>query len=173
VTDEDGLQLEQTVQGYIRIKADQRPRITAEVVTRFVLPSATPLIEYRASDDFGVAKVLLHLQSARGENASVEDKTLTLLDSKEPVLRNRLPLKGVYPLKLAGLGLAKGDQLKVTLEVIDFRGPATGLSALSEPLTLQVTDESGILAAISESDERSARQLDAIIQRQLGIGGSK
>jgi hypothetical protein len=36
-----------------------------------------------------------------------------------------------------------------------------------------VTDESGILAAISESDERSARRLDEIIKRQLGIGESQ
>jgi hypothetical protein len=35
-----------------------------------------------------------------------------------------------------------------------------------------VTDERGVLASLMESDEKSARQLDAIIQRQLGIGGS-
>jgi hypothetical protein len=33
-----------------------------------------------------------------------------------------------------------------------------------------VTDESGIFAALVEADEKSARQLDEIIQRQLGVG---
>jgi hypothetical protein len=73
---------------------------------------------------------------------------------------------------LAPLGLSKGDQLKLTFEAIDYRGSLAGKSALSEPLILHVTDERGVLAAMVEADERSARQLDAIIQRQLGIGES-
>jgi hypothetical protein len=173
VTDEDGLQLEQPIQGFIRIKADQRPRISADVVTKFVLPTAAPVIEYRAFDDFGISKLLVHLQSSHGESGEMQEKTLDLLTLDEPILREKLPLRKTYKLDLAPLKLTKGDQVKVTLEVVDFRGPAAGQSATSEPLVLQVTDESGILAAISESDERSARQLDAIIKRQLGIGESK
>jgi hypothetical protein len=65
----------------------------------------------------------------------------------------------------------KGDQLKVTVEAVDYRGSLPGKSAASEPLSLFVTDERGVLAAMVESDQRSARQLDAIIERQLGIGG--
>ena len=64
----------------------------------------------------------------------------------------------------------KGDQVRVMLEATDFRGGRTGRTAVSDTLQLTVTDESGILSALSESDERSARQLDAIIRRQLGIG---
>ncbi len=173
VVDEDGLQLEVPIQGFIRIKADQRPRISADVVTRFVLPTGSPVIEYRANDDFGIGKLLIHLQSSRGESGQGDEKTLELVRLKQPLLRDQLPWKGTYKLDLAQLGLTKGDQVKVTLEAVDYRGPAAGQSATSEPLVLQVTDESGILAAISESDERSARQLDAIIKRQLGIGESK
>jgi hypothetical protein len=69
--------------------------------------------------------------------------------------------------------LTKGDEVHVTLEAIDFRGANAGQSARSEPIILRVTDESGVLAGLSEADERSARQLDAIIQRQLGIGDGK
>jgi hypothetical protein len=36
-----------------------------------------------------------------------------------------------------------------------------------------VTDVQGFLAGMVEADEQSARRLDAIIQRQLGIGESK
>jgi hypothetical protein len=173
VVDEDGMKLEQPIQGFIRIKADQRPRVSADVVTRFVLPSGTPVIDYRANDDYGIGKLLIHVQSSRGESAETQEKTLELVRLKEPILRDKLPWKGTYKLDLAPLGLTKGDQVKVTLEAVDYRGAAAGQSATSEPLVLQVTDESGILAAISESDERSARQLDAIIKRQLGIGESK
>jgi hypothetical protein len=44
---------------------------------------------------------------------------------------------------------------------------------VSEPLLLDVTDERGVLAGMVESDERLARQLDAVIERQVGIGESK
>jgi hypothetical protein len=187
VLDEDGMHLEHPIEGFIRIRADQRPRISADVVTRFVLPTAEPAIEFQTTDDYGISQLLVHVQAVagQGEQTGFESpptepaepepvKTMTLRALAAPLVHEQLPLKDTYRLKLTPLGLKKGDQLKVTLEAIDYRGSDTpGQSALSEPLVLQVTDESGVLAAISESDERSARQLDAIIQRQLGIGESK
>jgi hypothetical protein len=76
---------------------------------------------------------------------------------------------------LAGLKLAKGDRVKLTLEATDYRGeneqvrPAGTVQA-SEPLVLEISDESGVLAAITEADPRSEEQLNEIIKRQLGIG---
>jgi hypothetical protein len=35
---------------------------------------------------------------------------------------------------------------------------------------LEISDESGVLAAISEADPRSEEKLTDIIKRQLGIG---
>ncbi len=173
VIDENGLQLEHPLEGFIRIKPDQRPRIVAEVITRHVLPTAQPVIEYRATDDYGLAKLLVRLERS-GENGSAEPlDSLEITGAPLPAFGDRLPLSGSYRLNLAPLKLAKGDQLKVTLEAVDYRGSAPGEAAQSEPVVFQVTDESGVLSAISESDERSARQLDAIITRQLGIGGSK
>ena len=81
---------------------------------------------------------------------------------------------------LAGLKLAKGDRVKLTLEATDYRGeneqgePAgrmpVGTVQASEPLVLEISDESGVLAAITEADPRSEEQLNEIIKRQLGIG---
>lgn len=173
VADEDDLQLEHPLLAGIRIKVDQRPRISAEVVTKFVLPTASPLIEFRASDDYGIGRLLVHLEAKRADGTMQELPVISIIDTGEPILADRLPLKDTYRLELSPLKLAKGDQLQVVLEAVDYRGTTPGQSAMSEPLVLQVTDESGVLAAISESDEKSARQLDAIITRQLGIGGSK
>ena len=86
-------------------------------------------------------------------------------------LRDALPIRDKYTFSLADLKLAKGDQLKLTLEAVDFRGNTSGKSTMSEPLVLHVTDQSGILSAMAESDQRSAQQLGDIISRQLGIGG--
>ena len=80
---------------------------------------------------------------------------------------------GVVSLDLSSLKLAKGDQLKVTVQAVDYRGPRPGQASLSEPLVFHVTDLQGILQMVTESDRKSAEQLQIMIQRQLGIGGGK
>ena len=110
---------------------------------------------------------------AKASSAPASD-VIVIRPAGEPLLKKQLPLNGKAQLKLSPYQLVKGDQVKVTLEVVDFRGKGIpGQVGTSDPLLFNVTDESGIYAAISESDEKSAKQLDAIIKRQLGIGGSK
>ena len=170
VEDEDGLEPQRPVAGFIRIKADRPPQIYADVVTRFVLPAAKPQISYRAMDDFGIEGMSLKLEVHREADGEMEEHTVEIRADGDPVLREALPLRESYPLDLSQFNLVKGDQVRVMLEATDFRGGRTGRTAVSDTLQLTVTDESGILSALSESDERSARQLDAIIRRQLGIG---
>jgi hypothetical protein len=43
----------------------------------------------------------------------------------------------------------------------------------SEPAVLEISDENGVLSAISEADKRSEQQLNEIIQRQLGTEGER
>ena len=186
VSDADDMTPEHPVQGSIRIRPDQKPSITGDAITLYVLPTGTPRITYNAQDDFAVNGVKLHLEVVRenvpggaapptadGErNKPIEP--LVLRQPGEPVLRAQLPLKGEFALSLAPYHLAKGDQLKVILEAVDFRGERVpGESGFSEPLVFHVTDESGIYAVTSESDERGARNIDNINKLQLGIGGSK
>jgi hypothetical protein len=167
VVDRDGLSLRTPIQGFIRIKADRPPRVTAAMITQHVLPTGRPTISYGAADDYGIAQLRVRRQVSRQDGRMSEDtQEVPLSGTREKLLR------GKFPLELSSLKLAKGDQLRVTFEAVDFRGALPGKSALSEPLILQITDERGVLAAMVEADERSARQLDAIIQRQLGIGDS-
>ncbi len=81
----------------------------------------------------------------------------------------RLNLYRQFILDLTSLQLQKEDQVRLELEATDFRGDEPGVATRSEPLMLTVTDERGVLAAMVESDEQSAQQLNSIIQRQLGI----
>ncbi len=185
VTDEDGLHLETPIRGYIRIRADRPPTCTADIVHRVVLPTAKPIIEYRCGDDYGIAQLALHIQIERAQNDSDpirnERQTLSLLDNSEPLNGDILPLVGSHELDLASLQIeqggllqparpAKDDRLKLTLEAIDYRGEAPGQSYMSDPLVLEISDEAGVLAAISEADERSEQRLTDIIKQQLGIG---
>lgn len=171
VVDEDGLSPEQPLRGHIRIEADRPPRVAAAVVTEKVLPAARPGIVWGAADDYGLAEIRLLKQITRnsGENEQSVDTVRKIPDQDQP----QTALRGRYVLDLAPLALSKGDQVRVTLEVVDYRGNHPGTTAQSEPVVFLVTDESGILAGLIEADEKSARQLDQIIQRQLGIGESR
>jgi hypothetical protein len=166
--DEDGLRPSQPIQGFIRLRADRPPRIFATIGTRNVRAAARQQIIYNATDDFGVGAIWLHVQVAKKRNVDSSD------DPAERVLEIRQPgkplprIEDTYILNLSEFKLEKGDQVTATLEAVDFRGQNEGRSAQSEPLVMYVTDESGVLADLTELDERAARQFESIIK--LGIG---
>lgn len=198
VTDHDHLQLETPLRGYIRLKADRPPRITGTLVHRAVLPSARPEIEIRASDDYGLSGVAVRVEVTRGPRRLAEEvsegsskasfdvvsrlplrgnKTPKEAEQREaspikyPLRGDALPLVGAYVLDMSALKVEKGDEIRITLEATDYRGDnLPGTASESEPLVLTITDESGILAAVSEGDRRSQEQIDDLIRRQLGIG---
>lgn len=165
VVDKDGLSLESPIKGYVRIKVDRQPRVQADVITRFVLPAANPTINFAAVDDYGVAQIKVLREVIRGSEA----KSLGAVQI--PVKEPSKALRDTFSLNLSGLNLAKGDKLRITLEATDYRGDVAGKTSVSEPVVLQVTDKQGLLQAMLESDRKSDKQLDAIIQRQLGISG--
>lgn len=171
VVDDDELSLEQPLSGYIRLKGDRPPRIIAAVLSQKVLPGAKPRISFGATDDYGLAQVRL-IQEVIHESGATEQTTVQI-----PWPRGTTPpqpaLRGRYQADFKALKLVKGDQVKLTLEAVDFRGQLPGKTALSEPVLLEITDVQGFLANMAEADEQSARRLDAIIQRQLGIGDTR
>ena len=161
------------------------------------MPSAEPVVEYRATDDYGISKLSLIAEVERfdparatGESADLgegilapaqeipmEIHKLSVLPAGRVITGSGLPLVGKYAFPLSPLKLGKGDRVKLTLEVIDYRGEnaqgqPVGTSYLSDGLVLEISDESGVLAAISAADERSEQRLTDIIKRQLGIGES-
>jgi hypothetical protein len=196
VVDTDGLGPDAPIRGTIRIRPDRLPTASADVVHKVVLPTAEPVIEFRAADDYGLARLVLVAEIERfdparaagitgdlgtgiapaAEEVPAETRRFELL-AGPPVAADRLPLVGRYPLALSRLALAKGDRVKLTLEATDYRGEddagrVLGESQASESLILEISDESGVLAAISEADQRSEERLTDLIKRQLGIGES-
>lgn len=171
VIDEDGLTLETPISGQIRLKPDRLPRVVATAVTRFVLPTALPKLDYAAGDDFGVAKIVavIHISREDGRTSqhAVVSKTIAAADQPQTILR------GQVSVPLSPYELQKGDEVKVTLEVTDWRGELVGQKGLGEPITFSVTDLNGILAQTGDEDKKTAKQLDEILRRELGIGGEK
>lgn len=171
VIDEDGLSMEPAITGQIRLRTDRLPRIVASAVTRQVLPTATPKLDYAAGDDFGVAKIVAVVQISREDGTStrheVVSKQIEEKDQPQTIVRGQIPVS------LSPFDLQKGDEVKVTLEVTDWRGSIPGHKGLGESVTFNVTDLNGILAQTGDEDKKTAKQLDEILRRELGIGGEK
>ena len=168
VTDTEGLQLESPIHGTLRLKSDQAPRTAISLRTRRVVPTASPPIVWSASDDFGLSKVVAQVQVARVDGEVEEDE----VEIAASVAGKPHPesLRGEYHLDLEKYKLVKGDELKIMFIAWDYRGSLEPQKSFSEPLILSVTDQQGILSGLLQTDEESAKQLDAIIRRELGIG---
>jgi hypothetical protein len=197
VVDQDGLELPSPIEGLVRVKPDRVPSGTISAVVQQLLPQATPELDLRATDDYGLAglRLLISIERAptdiaetSGENSlsgnlggaattapptsAAQPKPIEpiVLQKFSPPLRGekQLPYLGKYTLNLAPYDLKKGDQVKLVLEITDDRGTQAGKSANSDPIFLTITDESGVIAASSEFDERAARVLDELLKVQTG-----
>jgi len=169
VLDSDGLGLDSALRGSLQVQPDHPPSSSIQTVHKAVMPAAAPVISYRASDDYGLSRMELIVEVERQSSSLTEDHRFDVADANQPLGLDGQPVTGKYALALAPLGLQKGDRLRLKLEATDYRGDRSGVSQTSEALTLEVTDEQGILAAISEEDRRSAERLTEIINVQLGV----
>jgi len=168
VTDEDEQQLLQPIEGVIRLQADFAPRIAAAAITRLVLPTARPTIYFRAMDDHGLAAITIYHETVHPDG-SVDEGETSVYELPETATPER-NIEAEYVFQLTPLDLRKGDVVQVTMRARDFRGPRDGRVASAEAITLEVTDEQGILAGMMEADRHSARELKTMINRQLGVG---
>lgn len=179
VVDEDGLAPETPVTGSIRIKSDGLPQVFADMQTRLTLPEGSPRLDWTVGDDHGIRAVTLLVEplpaagpSSGTATAKAEPRSVAVVEMPAAgwVGVDSLPLKGSVAVPIKALGVKKGDQVRVTLQATDHRGDAEGRTISSDPILVDVTDEPGLLASLYESDERGARQLDAILERQLQTG---
>jgi hypothetical protein len=184
VRDEDGLSPPSPISGVIRIRADRPPRIAARMVTRVVLPTASPVVNLELADDYGVRRPALELRITRAEGAqeiqTLNDLTLQgynddgrlASDTAEfPLTGAELPWRGGCRINLAPLSLAKGDRVTAIFVVSDYRGQ-DGLretQAASQPLELEVSDEAGVYRAALEADKQALEDISeaADLQQQL------
>ncbi|HKD36326.1 MAG TPA: DUF4175 family protein, partial [Pirellulales bacterium] len=177
VTDIDGLHLPHPLDGSIRIKPDRPPTVTTSVDVQYFLPnSGTPEISYTANDDYGISAMRLFVEVIHpGGSPETSAEPIPILKQQlaAPALKPTLPLTGIYRLPLEQFKLAKGDQVRLILEATDYRGDEPGKSTKSDPVVLQITDETGILAALSETDRHAYDQMNVLIQRQTQTGGLK
>jgi len=182
VTDPFGQHLSEPIEGRIDIQGDERPSVAGAIVTPYVLPNAEPSIAFRATDDYGLARVAIEYEVIHEGGLPEPEQEITIWTPPEvrPTERHAVsPTLDTGPgrqfaFDLRPLGLVKGDRVRVTLKAVDSRGAGSGKAGLGdEPLLFRVTDERGIRAMIAAEDLQSARELDKMIRWQLGIGGSR
>jgi hypothetical protein len=167
VEDTDGFEPAELLKGSIGLRPDLPPTVAAEIVTKWVLPTGKPSIAYEAGDDLGIQGLAVTRQVLRLDGSTATDRVEIPLVEPGPTTK----LEGRFPLPLDGLQLAKGDKVTIRVEARDRRADAGRAVAQSEPHTLEVTDEQGLYEAMAETDQRSARKMDEIIQKQLMMTG--
>lgn len=172
VTDEDQLSPQPPIQGEIRLQTDRVPRVAVAVVSRKVLPTAVPVMNYGATDDFGIKSIVAQIVVTRAEGESETFEESIWPTAPERVTVPTTTVRGEYPLRFSAWKLQKGDEVSVTVIAEDERGTLPSQQGPSEPLIFEVTDRNGILESLLEIDQQSAKQLDEIIERELGIGRS-
>ncbi len=171
VVDQDGLSPVPPWSGQIRLAADRVPRVIAAVQSKKILPTAKPKIVIAAIDDFGLKQIRLQATISRAEGESTTENLVVWSHPAGEV--PPLNVKSETSFVLSPYRLSKGDELRVVVFAEDDRGEWPSQIGQSEPLIFEVTDRNGILAGLLETDQQSAKQLDAIIERELGIGGNK
>ena len=179
--DIDGFRLAQPLRGEITLRPDQPPTVSADVVTKYVLPAGKPSIAYRADDDLGLSRLSILRQVVRGDGSTTSDKVDIPLDGVieaaataaklGPAPGPRRSVAGKFSLDLASLQLAKGDRVTVRVEALDRADDPDRATAQSEPFTLEVTDEQGLYEAMAETDQRSALKMDEIVKKQETMTG--
>lgn len=184
VTDEDGLRPAAPLVGVVRIRPDRPPRIAARVVTRVVLPTATPVVNLDLTDDYGVQRPTLELkitrQDGRQETHTLKDLTFQGYNENGrlmsdpvafPLTGEGLPWRGGCRINLTPLRLRKGDRVSAVFVVSDYRGEAATreAQAASQPLELEVSDEAGVYRAALEADRQALEDITqaADLQQQL------
>lgn len=170
VVDADGLGTYHPIEGAIRVRSDRAPTATLATLHHAILPNAGPAIVYTAEDDFGVGALVLHGRRAgtHREPAEADSFTLDLLLPEATT-----PVRAEHVLDLRPLKLVEGDKALVWIEVTDYRGDWPGVSTLSEPIELEVTDERGVLDAILRSDADAEQMLTDAIEKELGLRGER
>ncbi len=75
VEDTDGLVLDHPIEGYLRIRADRKPRIFPPVLkTNLVIPSGKPTVDFHVTDDYGLSRLAINVQVVRKVPMTKEDQ---------------------------------------------------------------------------------------------------
>ncbi|MGC4004094.1 MAG: hypothetical protein QM811_13625 [Pirellulales bacterium] len=200
IVDEDDLSLPTPIEGLVRVKPDRPPSSTMTAKVKLCVPTATPVLEIRATDDYGLSAVRLRVEpvvdvgqtltgAATSESgfgattpatSSTAPPTSAVRKTFEPIVVKKFdpPLRGQakmpfavsYKLDLAPYGLKRGDHVKLKLEVVDDRGAKPGVATLGDELDIEISDVSGVIAASSEFDTQADRKLESILKVQTGGG---
>ncbi|PQO25062.1 hypothetical protein C5Y96_26530 [Blastopirellula marina] len=166
--DKYGLSPASPIRGTIRVVPDRIPSASLQTIHHIVLATASPVIRYRASDDFGLANLSFQLKIHHGQMDPrvVEVPLKSFAVNQAP----QTSLEGEFSLDLSPWSLEVGDRVEVTLVATDFRDNAAEMPGQSDPINLEIGDESTVLAAIAEADKQSEQMLSELIQQQLGLG---
>lgn len=172
VVDEDGLGTYHPIEGAIRVKPDRAPTATLSSLHHVVMPNARPSVTYDVQDDFGVGTVVLHArksESQRPNTSASKPLSIELLVSDLSSSAIKTAIRSVHNLDLSPLQLGERDKVLVWIEGTDYRGTWPGVSAISEPIELEVMNAGAVMDAILSTDVDAEQMLTDAIEKELGL----
>jgi len=170
LVDDNGIASRETAVYRIDIVPDHPPtiKITHPSEEEAATVAATELIAFRAEDDFGVAKVLLHYVVNNGQERVID---LDLAGARPRELERR------FDWKLDALNLAPGGEVEYWMEAVDANdvtGPGRGVTGHAEikivtdeekraELAERMNDTLGSLDEMSQGEDEAAGRLGTLI----------
>jgi len=168
IVDSDGMRPEQPITGQIRVRADEPPQVLIETIHKTVLPQARPTVQYQISDDFAIAGATLIMQRIRSGEPT-ETQRLPLKLSASDAAKQEVRMTGKHALDLARWELIAGDEVRLHLEVEDYRGSASPGTGISSPLTLKVGQADDVWSRVNDQQQDILERLSTIIGHQLDV----
>ena len=172
VEDNHEMSPERPIEGSIVAVPDMQPTASAKILANYWLPSASPKLNFRVSDDYGIDSATIDVVITREAAGQEETKQITLLESGDPILADSLPAEVEHNLQLSQFGLKKGDEVAITLNVVDYRGSEGGRNGSSNTLKLFIADQSQILAGVTKVDQGLLEKFD-LMKKVIRTDGSK
>ncbi|MEX0867641.1 MAG: hypothetical protein WD030_09800, partial [Pirellulales bacterium] len=167
VRDQDDLPPANPLAARVGLLRDRPPQVEASALLRKVLPTARPVVEFTATDEFQLGSIAIHATIQRNGEGAGEVKVIP-----QPLNAgaDRRKATGSHALDLAPWNLQVGDRIEVVVVASDVRHGGAGEPVHSPAIVLEVAEMEAVMQAVRELDRAALENLEDIINRQLGVG---
>lgn len=164
IIDIDDQHPESPIKGVVHISADLPPGAVVMGYSPRVVPEAKPELRFKATDDYALAEITLHMAVTDADGQQTEEPVKILAKLKGA----RTEYIGSYKVNLSNLKVKvqKGYQVAAWIEAVDYRGEVEGKRRRSAKWIFEITDSAGVIDQINLLTKEMDKKLDEILRNQ-------
>jgi hypothetical protein len=165
IVDGFGGQPRRPLTGNIHVHSDRPPTVSLGSLHHNALPLATPTVECRVEDNFGLSNVALTYDVVRHADGPPERHRAVLYELREGEQSqdSSPPEKSgsfEHVIRFGELKLDVGDKVRIQLHATDWRGDGKGQTQSSDPMTINIADVETALADVITALEAREKPTD-------------